>query len=405
MKTGLKWSMASLKKSCLGACLTLGVLGGAQHALAAEILGLESLSRVPGEYIVVLKSDSFTFDPKNALASQEVRYAVEDYSSQIKTIPGVKVADQFSAAIAAVVVSATDEGLKELASDDRVAYIEANQTVSTSAVQYGATWGIDRIDSRYGTDNNYTYNYTASGVHAYVIDTGINTSHSEFSGRIGAGYSSIGGSPSDCNGHGTHVAGTIGGSTYGVAKGVILHPVRVLDCNGGGTISSVLSGINWVASNYIAPAVANMSLGGGASSSLDQAVNNAVDSGVAMIVAAGNSSANACNYSPARASKAITVGATTSSDTRAYYSNYGSCLNVFAPGSGITSAWTGSSYATNTISGTSMASPHVAGVAALLAGQGVPAQWISGVIAQNATYGAISDIGSGSTSAFLFSTF
>ncbi|MCA1734162.1 MAG: S8 family peptidase, partial [Acidobacteria bacterium] len=213
------------------------------------------------------------------------------------------------------------------------------------------------------------YNATGSSVKAYVIDTGIRSSHSDFGGRVISGYTAIsdGRGTTDCNGHGTHVAGTVGGSKYGVAKSVTLVPVRVLDCNGSGTNSGVIAGIDWVTSNHGAgqPAVANMSLGGGASSALDTAVKNSIADGVTYVVASGNSNADACNYSPARVPEAITVNSSTSSDARSSFSNWGSCTDIFAPGSSITSAWYTSDTATNTISGTSMASPHVAGVAAL----------------------------------------
>jgi subtilisin family serine protease len=203
-------------------------------------------------------------------------------------------------------------------------------------------------------------------VNAYIVDTGILPTHTEFQSRASIGYDAI--TPldpkADCNGHGTHVAGTVGGKTYGVAKAVRLIGVRVLDCNGSGSTSGVIAGVNWVATHRVKPAVANMSLGGGASTALDNAVKAAIDSGVTFVVAAGNSNRPACRFSPARVSAAITVGATTSTDAQASYSNYGSCLDLFAPGSAITSAWYTSTTSTVTISGTSMASPHVAGVAA-----------------------------------------
>ncbi|HEX7025365.1 MAG TPA: S8 family peptidase, partial [Gemmatimonadales bacterium] len=210
----------------------------------------------------------------------------------------------------------------------------------------------------------------------------------------------------DCHGHGTHVAGTVGGATYGVAKGVSLVAVRVLNCAGSGTWSGVIAGIDWVTSHRIAPAVANMSLGGGASQSVDDAVTGSIDAGVTYAIAAGNSSDDACKYSPARTPAAITVGATTSSDARASYSNFGTCLDVFAPGSGITSAWNTSNTATNTISGTSMASPHVAGVAALVleAGNQSPAD-VRNAIVTNATAGVVSSAGSGSPNLLLYSGF
>jgi subtilisin family serine protease len=217
------------------------------------------------------------------------------------------------------------------------------------------------------------YTVTGSGVKAYILDTGILTSHTQFGGRAVGGYTAIsdGRGTTDCNGHGTHVSGTVGGSTYGVAKGVRLVAVRVLGCSGSGTFSGVIAGINWVIGNHAAgtPAVANMSLGGGASSSVDQAVNNMINDGVATVIAAGNGNSggvgqDACRYSPARVAAAMTIGATDKTDSRTSWSNYGSCVDWFAPGLGIKSAWIGSTTATKTISGTSMATPHTTGVAA-----------------------------------------
>jgi subtilisin family serine protease len=219
----------------------------------------------------------------------------------------------------------------------------------------------------------YTYDATGTGVTAYIIDTGIRFSHNEFGNRATSGFDAVdGGAADDCNGHGTHVAGTVGGSTYGVAKGVKLIAVRVLSCSGSGSNAGVIAGIDWVTADHQPgqPAVANMSLGGGASTALDAAVNRSIAAGVTYAIAAGNGNQagraqDACNYSPARVPGAITVGATDKTDTKTSWSNYGNCVDFFAPGLGITSAWYNSNTATNTISGTSMATPHVAGVAAL----------------------------------------
>jgi subtilisin family serine protease len=245
-----------------------------------------------------------------------------------------------------------------------VEYVEEDQVVKADASQSGATWGLDRIDQRALPLNGY-YNYTttASGVYAYIIDTGLQTSHAQFGGRASNVYDAFGGSGADCQGHGTHVGGTVGGSTYGVAKGVQLRGLRVLDCSGSGSNSGVIAGMDWVRVNRINPAVANMSLGGGYSSTVNTAANNLANSGVFLAVAAGNNTADACNYSPASAASATTVGSTTSSDARSSFSNYGSCVDIYAPGSNITSAALNGT--STTMSGTSMASPHVAGVGAL----------------------------------------
>jgi subtilisin family serine protease len=263
-----------------------------------------------------------------------------------------------------------------LLSNPNVVAVEADAEVWLDTTQTNATWGLDRIDQRtLPLDGTYTYEATGAGVTAYVIDSGIRTSHNEFGGRasVGADFIGDGQNGQDCNGHGTHVAGTIGGSTYGVAKTVKLVSVRVFGCSGGSSWEVIIAGIDWVTGNAVKPAVANMSLGGSSNSSVDAATNTMIQSGVATAVAAGNGNfigrqADACNYSPARVPAAMTISATNSSDQKASWANYGGCVDWFAPGVSITSAWYNSNTATNTISGTSMASPHTAGVAALYLG-------------------------------------
>ena len=289
-----------------------------------------------------------------------------------------------------------------------VSLIEKDQVFKSNATtQTNATWGLDRSDQR-NLPLNSTYNAdgNAQGVPVYVVDTGVLASHQDFAGRVKAGYTAVsdGNGTTDCNGHGTHVAGTIAGTKYGIAKSASIIPVRVLDCNGSGTTSTVIAGLDWVASQNPRNAVVNLSLGGGTSTALDDAINRVVNKDIVVVVAAGNNNADACNYSPSRVPAAITVGATTNQDQRANYSNYGKCLDVFAPGSNITSDWYSSNTATATASGTSMASPHVAGLAAILraiyTGENVPQ--ITNRILNKATTNKVTDSQTGSPNRLLY---
>jgi subtilisin family serine protease len=305
-------------------------------------------------------------------------------------------------------VEMSPEDAERLSQDFRVKLVEEDGAVTADATQSNPPWGLDRIDQRNLPLNAiYTFNWTGSGVRAYVIDTGIRTSHTQFGGRASNVFDAFGGNGQDCNGHGTHVAGTIGGSTYGVAKSALLRGVRVLNCSGSGSNSGVIAGVDWVRNNFIAPAVANMSLGGGLSSTLDTAVNNLSNAGVAIAVAAGNSNVDACGTSPARAANAITVGSITQSGARSSFSNFGPCLDLFAPGSGILSAWFSSDTATATLSGTSMASPHVAGAAALYkqANPSASAATIRNALVNNATTNVVTSAGTGSPNRLLYTLF
>ena len=314
--------------------------------------------KIANQYIVVLDED-----PTGAAGDFGEAAAAADRKIA-KTRSG-RVKDVYAYALRGFSAEMTEEDALLLADDPEVAWVEEDSEMEIVTTQTGATWGLDRIDqANRPLNGTYVYTSTGSGVHAYIIDTGIRVTHTQFGGRASAVFDAFGGSGNDCNGHGTHVAGTVGGSTYGVAKAVRLHAVRVLNCSGSGSTSGVIAGVNWVTGNRINPAVANMSLGGGASTSLDNAVANSIASGVTYAVAAGNSNVNASTQSPARVSSAITVGSSTSGDAKSSFSNYGSVVDIFAPGSSITSAWRTSDTAINTISGTSMAAPHVAGVAA-----------------------------------------
>lgn len=356
---------------------------------------------IPGSYIVVLKDSAVGGKAGSGTAAAAVRTR----SGALARSYGGSVKQTFGAALNGFEATLSAPAAKRLAANRDVKYVEQNQRVSLLTTQPNATWGLDRIDQRNRPlSTTYTYSQTASNVTAYIIDTGIKYTHSDFGGRASFGYDAVGSGGVDCNGHGTHVAGTVGGTTYGVAKQVRLVGVRVLNCSGSGTTAGVVAGVNWVTQNAHKPAVANMSLGGGASTALDNAVAGSISSGVTYALAAGNSNATACSTSPARVASAVTVGATTNTDGRASYSNYGTCLDIFAPGSNITSDWYSSDSATNTISGTSMASPHVAGAAALVlsANPGYNPTQVRDTLVANATPNVVTNPGSGSPNRLLF---
>lgn len=373
-----------------------------------KVRALDHKDRIKGQYIVVLDEAYFA---REALINSrdELQSAIDQESSLLTRSYGGEVTRQYSAALKGFVVSnITEAQALRMAEDPLIDYIEADTTVSLKVTQNNPTWGLDRSDERsLPMDRRYVYGSTAgNNVNVYVIDTGIRTSHNQFGGRAREGATAIsdGRGAQDCNGHGTHVAGTVGGSSYGIAKRVNLIAVRVLGCNGSGSNSGVIAGIDWVANNHVKPAVANMSLGGGFSSATNQAVRNAHNRGVVMVVAAGNENQNACNVSPASESRAITVGSTSSNDRRSSFSNYGSCLDLFAPGSSITSAWYNSNSATRTISGTSMASPHVAGAAAVYLGRNRSASptTVANWLINRSTKNSVSDARSGSPNRLLY---
>ncbi len=381
-------------------CAGVGSFLISSSLLAATLRGHDNPNRIPDHYIVKLKSDA-NRDSLNA-----ADYVLQQ-ADRLQSLYGVNVLQQYTHVFSGFAIKAKDEQIEALMNDPDVERVEVNKVVRINATQASATWGIDRVDARTGIDRAYNYTSTGKGVHAYIIDTGTRTTHSEFKGRTGEGFSSIndGKGANDCHGHGTHVSGTIGGTTYGVAKDVTVHGVRVLGCDGSGDDAGVIAGIDWVAKNAIKPAVANMSLGGDLSESLDEAVKSAVQSGVVFVVAAGNENQSACNVSPSNVPEAITVGATTRTDSRASYSNFGKCVDIFAPGSSITSAWRTSDTATSTISGTSMASPHVAGVVALYLEENpkaTPAE-IDALVKKNATPNVVKSPGTASPNPFIYS--
>ena len=321
----------------------------------AALLNKSSNARyVPDEYIVVLNDNVTDVDLEADIIGKNA---------------GSKAKKVFKKAMKGFSIKLSADGLAITKKNPKVKYIEQDQIATNSAIQDGAAWGLDRIDQQsLPLNNSYSYNTNGSTVDAYIFDTGIRLDHEEFGGRAIFGFDAYpnGTTVMDGNGHGTHVAGTIGGKTYGVAKGINLIAVRVLDDNGSGYYSDIIAGLDWATQHHTTkPAVGNLSLGGGASFALDEAVRRAIADGIIICVAAGNSNADAITSSPARVSEAITVGATTSADGRAAYSNYGTVVDVFAPGSLIISAWKSAPNGYNTISGTSMATPHVAGIAAL----------------------------------------
>ena len=353
----------------------------------AETNYVKVADAIPGRFIVLLND------------GQPLKQTIQGLMATL----GIKPDLLFSNAVNGFAAPLSDTQARQLAADKRVALVEQDAWVKPFGTRNNVVWGLDRIDQKdLPLNRKLSSELDGAGVHVYVIDTGVRGDHEEFSGRMGDGANYAGEQPSngggggggfpllgggfpllgglfggnddepappsetnDCNGHGTHVAGTIAGSEYGVAPKATVHAIRVLDCNGSGSMSGVIKGVDWVTKNHQRPAVANMSLGGGASSALDKAVANSIKAGVHYVVAAGNEDQNACDVSPARTDAALTVGATDKRDQRASFSNWGSCVDIFAPGVDIKSAWHTGSTKTNTISGTSMAAPHVAGAAAL----------------------------------------
>ncbi len=387
------------------AAMAIATVTALPAAAQGEILGAGSPDAIAGSYIVVYRDG----------VVGTTAAAVEARTSGLAAKHQAKVERTYSSALRGFAAAMSEAQAKRLAADPVVAYVEQNQRVRITGTQSPTpSWGLDRIDQRdLPLNNSYTYpDNTGGGVRAYIIDTGVRVSHSDFGGRAVHGRDTVDNDndASDCNGHGTHVAGTVGGTAYGVAKGVTLVAVRVLDCQGSGTLAGVAAGVDWVTGNNTGRAVANMSLGAsGSNATLETAVRNSIVDGVTYGIAAGNGDIfgnpqNACNFTPARVAEAITVGATQNNDAKASFSNFGTCLDIFAPGVGITSAWFTNDTATNTISGTSMATPHVVGAAALYLAanpNSTPQQVRDGLV-NNSTPNKVTNPGTGSPNRLLF---
>lgn len=404
-----------MKMKSVSLIVAAAALLAAGSSASAATPRAAAINAISSQYIVVLDRSAMTATVRR----EGLRNTVQNLLTRVG---GAEVIAEYSHALLGFAARMSRAQADALARQPGVVLVEQDQVMSTTQVptttQTGATWGLDRVDEReLPMDGLYVYpSQGGAGTHVYIIDTGLSPTHTDFTGRVGVGRNFASNSrlpllgrtdPAntlDCNGHGTHVAGTAVGTTYGVAKRAIVHPVRVLGCNGSGTNAGVIAGVDWVAANAIAPAVANMSLGGGASTALDMAVEAAIDAGVVFAVSAGNSDQDACLQSPARTPSALTVGATTNTDARSSFSNFGECVDIFGPGSSITSASHTSDTGTRVLSGTSMSSPHVAGAAALVRGSdpGASVDAVIDSLLGAATLGVLSDVGPASPNTMLY---
>jgi subtilisin family serine protease len=390
----MRRTLTGIALAAAAATAGLFAFAGAASAAPAEgtVRGADLPGTIKDRYIVVLKDGSATTSDKLA----------DNLANKV----GGAVQKKFDSAVKGFAGKMDATAAKRLAADPSVAYVEQDRVAHVDAVQSSPTWGLDRIDQQaLPLSKSYTYG-TASTVHAYIIDTGVRMTHTEYAGRVTSGYDFVDNDKdaTDCQGHGTHVAGTVGGKTYGVAKDVQLVAVRVLGCDGSGSYSQIIAGVDWVTKNAIKPAVANMSIGGSNSATLNDAVKRSMAAGVTYAVAAGNSSTDACTQSPASLPDTITVGATDSQDAQSSFSNYGTCVDIYAPGTSITSSYNTSNTGVGTMSGTSMATPHVAGAAALYLAQNpkaTPAQ-VRDALVNNATTGKITKLGKGSPNKLLY---
>ena len=383
--------------------LAIGIGATAQASShdGAAPLHMARSAGIAHRYIVVLKGRV----PSHPTKRSEKRARKED--KKVAASVNAKPRFLYDADIRGFAAHLTHAQLHRLRHHPKVKYVEQDARVKETAIQTGAPWGLDRIDQRSLPLNaNYDYSSEGAGVHAYIIDTGIQANHSDFGSRARFAVNTVDTNDSDCNGHGTHVAGTVGGTKYGVAKLVKLVGIKVLNCGGSGTWSDVIEGVNWITEHHVADkSVANMSLGGGKNQAVNDAVMEMINSGVFVSAAAGNDNKDACNYSPASTPAAFTVAASDKTDKKATFSNWGTCVDSYAPGVGVTSDWIGSTLSTNTISGTSMAAPHVAGVAALyLADHASTPAATSTWLVENATTGLIQNNPSGTANRLLYTS-